>query len=141
MQPIRIFASFDPDCDGDLHERLTRQSRFADSPFEIADWSGRVACADTEAGAASLDGRLGRVDAVIVLCSVRTESSVGMNRELRAAQGLGKPYLMIWGRRGLQCTKPVGARASDNMYTWIRGLLEFQLGVEIRKSAVRGDAV
>ena len=140
MQPIRIFASFDRDRDGDLHELLTRQSHSPDSPFEVADWSGRVACAATEEGDASLDGRLERVDALIVLCGERTESSVGVSRELRAAQGLRKPYFMIWGRRELTCTKPVGAKSGDSMYTWIWALLKFQLGLEIRKGGARSDS-
>ena len=140
MQPIRIFASFDRDRDADLHELLTRQSHSPDSPFEVADWSGRVAggACDDE-GDASLGVRLQRVDALIVLCGERTESSVGVSLELRTAQGLGKPYFMIWGRREFTCTKPVGAKANDSMYTWIWALLKFQLGLEIRKGGLRRE--
>ena len=47
---------------------------------------------------------------------------------------------MIWGRRELTCTKPVGAKAGDSMYTWIWTLLKFQLGLEIRKGGARSDS-
>ena len=139
MQPIRIFASFDQDRDADLHALLTHQSSGPDSPFEIADWSGRVPAPTAEVGGASLELRLERVDALIVLCGEHTESSVAVSLELRTAQELGKPYFMIWGRRGLTCTKPLGARPGDSMYTWIWTLLKFQLGLEMRRNVAGGS--
>ena len=35
----RVFICFDYDHDSDLKTLLVGQSRLADSPFEIADWS------------------------------------------------------------------------------------------------------
>ena len=139
MQPIRIFASFDRSRDGDLHERLALQSRSPDSPFEVADWSGREAASEALDGDQGLPGRIEQVDVVIVLCGEHTDSSVGVSLELRTAQSLGKPYFMVWGRREHTCTRPVGAKANDSMYTWIWTLLKFQIGLEIRKGALRGS--
>ena len=140
MQPIRIFASFDRDRDGDLHRLLTHQSHSSDSPFEVADWSGKAVGPGLVEGDEGLGVRIGQVDAVIVLCGEHTDSAVGVSLELRTAQSQGKPYFMIWGRREHTCTKPVGAKPNDSMYTWIWAILKFQIGLEIRKGALRGDA-
>lgn len=115
MLPIRIFASFDRDRDGDLRERLLGQSCSSDSPFEVADWSGSGPCAAAATGGESLRQRMERVDALIVLCGEHTDSSVAMSLELRTAQDLRKPYFLIRGRRELTCTMPVGATSDDSM--------------------------
>lgn len=139
MQPIRIFASFDPIRDADLYQRLIGDSRSPDSPFEIADGSGRVDASQAHEAHADLSARIERVDVLIVLCGEQTASSVSVSHELRTAQGLGKPYFMIWGRREKTCTKPVGAKPDDSMYTWIWSLLKFRVGLEIRKQAPHGS--
>lgn|SRR5262245_27277742 len=139
MQPIQVYASFDRTCDEDLHQRLLRDSQSADSPFEVADWSGRDVASPGRDDPTSLSARIERVDVVIVLCGERTDSSIEVGLELRAAQQLGKPYFFVWGRREHTCTRPTGAKRDDNMYTWIWALLKFQIALEIRKSVPRGS--
>jgi hypothetical protein len=138
MHEIRVFTSFDRDRDRDLHERLIRQSHSSDSPFAVADWSGR----DAESGAAerdeSLRARIAQVDAVIVICGEHTDSAIGVSLELRIAQDQEKPYFLVWGRRELTCTKPMGAKRDDSMYTWLWNVLKFQIGSEMRKGTRPG---
>ena len=138
MQPIRIFASFDRDRDGDLHRLLTHQSQGPDSPFEIVDWSGRAVGPGLD-GDDGLGARIGGVDALIVLCGEHTDSSVGVSLELRTAQSQGKPYFMVWGRREHTCTKPLGAKDGDCMYAWIWAFAKVQIGLVIKRGP-RGDA-
>jgi len=137
MQPIRVFASFDPDRDADLHQRLMLQARRPDSPFEVSDWSGREVVSEPLGGESGLPARIEGVDVLLVLCGEQTDSCVGVSVELLTAQSLGKPYFLVWGRREQTCTRPVGARRDDGMYTWIWNLLVFQMGLEIRKGALR----
>jgi hypothetical protein len=133
MHEIRVFTSFDRDRDRDLHERLFHQSHSPDSPFAVADWSGR----DSESGSAerdeSLRARIAEVDAVIVICGEHTDSAIGVSLELRIAQDEEKPYFLVWGRRELTCTKPLGAKSDDSMYTWLWNVLKFQITSEMRK--------
>jgi antiphage defense system Thoeris ThsB-like protein len=136
MHPIRVFASFDRSRDGDLGERLLGQSRSSDSPFEVADWSGN----GSVPGDASLRERMDRVDALIVLCGEHTDSSIEVSLELRTAQDQRKPYFLIRGRRELTCTKPVGAKADDTLYTWIWQILKLRIGSEMRRVAALGSA-
>jgi hypothetical protein len=139
MDPIRVFASFDLGRDGDLRERLLGQSRLADSPFELADWSGNApGSGDVDEGA-RLPERMGRVDALIVLCGEHSEGSFGMSLELRTAQEQSKPYFLIRGRREITCTLPVGARDDDSMYTWIWEILKLRIRSEMRRVAALGS--
>jgi len=140
MHPIRVFASFDRDRDGDLRERLLGQSRSSDSPFEISDWSGNGAVSGGADGDGSLHERMDRVDALIVLCGEHTDSSIDVSLELRTAQDQRKPYFLIRGRRELTCTMPVGAKPDDSLYTWIWQILKLRIGSEMRRVAALGSA-
>jgi len=137
VQTIRVFLSFDRDRDRDLHERLIRDSRSSDSPFEIADWSGRDVGSWGVQSDESLRARIARVDALIVICGEHTDSAVDVSLELRIAQDQNKPYFLIWGRRELTCTKPLGARPRDDMYTWIWDLLKYRILFEMRRVTPR----
>ena len=138
MHEIRIFTSFDRDRDRDLHERLIRDSHGSDSPFEVADWSGRDPESGGGVGDEGLRARIAGVDAVIVICGEHTDSAVGVSRELRIAQDEEKPYFLVWGRRELTCTKPLGAKPHDSMYTWLWNVLKWQIGSEMRKATRLG---
>jgi hypothetical protein len=140
MHPIRVFASFDRDRDGDLFERLLEQSRSSDSPFEVVDWSGRVASSGGAHAIESLRERMNGVDALIVLCGEHTDSSIDLSLELRTAQEQHKLYFLIRGRRELTCTMPVGARPDDSLYTWIWQILKLRIGSEMRRVAALGSA-
>jgi hypothetical protein len=140
MPPIRVFASFDRDRDRDLRELLLEQSRRPDSPFELADWSGNGAASGAARGDDGVRERIGRVDALIVLCGEHTESCIDVSLELRTAQEQRKPYFLIRGRRELTCTMPVGAKPDDSLYTWIWHILKLRIGSEMRRVAALGSA-
>lgn len=132
MNQVRIFLSFDMDHDDDLHDRLVRQSQQQSSPFEIVArsqagdmtdrWGDRVRC------------RIREVDEVIVICGEHTESSVRVSAELRIAREEQKPYFLLWGRRELMCTKPLGARPDDGMYSWTWDIVQEQVATTLRNA-------
>ena len=56
-----------------------------------------------------------------------------MSAELRVAQQERTPYFLLWGRREIMCTKPIGAKPADGMYSWTRQILEEQITVASRQ--------
>jgi hypothetical protein len=135
MPTIRIFVSFDGDHDGDLHELLLAEAKSAGSAFEFAARSqdGML----TEAWSARSRTRIRDADEVLVICGEHTHASPRVAAELRIAQEEGKPYLLLWGRRELMCTKPEGAKSSDAMYSWTRDILETQISATLRSANPR----
>jgi hypothetical protein len=71
-------------------------------------------------------------DEVIMICGEHTDSSQRMAAELNIAREVGKPYLLVWGRRESMCKKPVGARPTDTMYSWTRDILRAQISATLR---------
>jgi len=132
MPNIRIFVSFDGDHDADLHDLLHAQSVRHGSAFEFSARSQGGAM--TEAWTASSRTRIRDADEVVVICGEHTNASPRVAAELRIAQEEGKPYLLLWGRRELMCTKPVGAKPADAMYSWTRDILESQMSLTLRNS-------
>jgi len=124
MTTLRIFLSFDLNHDQDLHDRLLAESR-GQSLFEVADQSeeGAITTSWTE----RTRSRISASDEVVVLCGEHTHKSSRMNAELRIAQEMKKPYVLLWGRRRQMCKKPKSARSDDGMYIWTRQILEDQL--------------
>jgi len=63
-------------------------------------------------------------------------------RLIRQSHGSDSPFevadFLVWGRRELTCTKPLSAKPDDSMYTWLRSVLKFQIGSEMRKGTRRG---
>ena len=110
----RVFISFDYDHDLDLKNALVGQSRLPDSPFEISDWSIKEPSADWKQKARE---RIRRSDVVAVICSLHTDTAVGVNEEIKIARDERKPYFLLAGR-GEGSKKPSAALASDKMYTW-----------------------
>ena len=76
---------------------------------------------------------------MIVICSEHTGSSTRVSAELLIAQEEGIPYFLLWGRREIMCTKPIGAKPSEGMYSWTRQVLRDQISVVHRKA--EADAV
>ncbi len=74
------------------------------------------------------------VDEVIVICGEHTASSVRVNAELRIAQEEQKPYFLLWGRRESMCTKPVGSKRDEGMYSWTREILQNQIVTTLRQA-------
>ena len=132
MPRIRIFVSFDGDHDTDLHDLLQAQSMRPGSAFEFLAHS--QAGTMTEAWTAGSRTRICAADEVVVICGEHTNASPRVAAELRIAQEEGKPYLLLWGRRDLMCTKPDGAKATDAMYSWARDILESEMSAKLRKA-------
>lgn len=123
MDELRVFVSYDSDNDHDLLQLLAAQAGEAESHFEIVDWSGNK----NTAGNADLSERLTKVDSVIVICGELTSASQRVAEEVSAAQQLGKPYLLLWGRKGRLVSTPATALPSDHLHEWKWSVLEQQL--------------
>jgi hypothetical protein len=125
-----VYCCFDLRHDADLLARLVQDAKHADSPFEVVAWSGRHAATPDWEG--QLRGRLAGVDAVIVICGEHGDTADEMSAELQVVREQAKPYFLLWGRRGASCTKPVAARPADSFYSWIWGVLKWQVGQALR---------
>ena len=130
MSRIRIFISFDGDHDADLRDLLQEQCDRPGSMFEFAARSQGASL--NEAWNASSRSRIRAADEMVVICGEHTNASPRVAAELRIAQEEDKPYLLLWGRREMMCTKPVGAKNSDVMYSWTREILEGQMTTTLR---------
>jgi len=132
MGDVRIYVSFDPDHDEDLHDRLLEQSTRGASGFEISARS--EARTTTDLRDKNLRRRICDADEVIVICGEHTAESVRMSTELRIAQEEQKPYFLLWGRRESMCTKPAGAKRDEGMYSWTWEILQNQITTRLRNS-------
>jgi hypothetical protein len=132
MGNVRIFISFDLDHDEDLHDRLLEQSMSLASGFEISARS--EARAMTDGWEEKLRRRICEVDEVIVICGEHTAASMRVSTELRIAQEEKKPYFLLWGRRESMCTKPVGAKRDEGMYSWTWEILQNQIVTTLRQA-------
>jgi hypothetical protein len=112
----RAFISFDYDHDADLKTMLVGQSRHADTPFEITDWS--VKQHQTGNWKEKVRRRIRAVDVVIVVCGNDTNTAIGVAEEVRIARAEGKPYFLLAGRKNGRIKKPAGALAGDKVYRW-----------------------
>jgi hypothetical protein len=112
----RVFISFDYDHDSFLKEAIVGQSKLADSPFDLADWSIKEHIdGDWKARATT---RIRSVDIVAVICGEHTNTAVGVSAELKIAQAEGKPYFLLAGYKDKKNVKPTAALATDKMYDW-----------------------
>lgn len=111
----RVFISFDYDYDLDLKTLLVGQSKNPDSPFEISDWSVKVASPGWREDARR---RIASSSVVAVICGHHTNVATGVSEELLIAQSLRKPYFLLAGRASGTNMKPSAASASDKMYNW-----------------------
>jgi len=78
--------------------------------------------------------RISEADEVIVICGEHTAASMRMSTELRIAQEEEKPYFLLWGRRESMCTKPVGAKRDEGMYSWTWEILQNQIVTTLRNA-------
>lgn len=116
MKKKRVFTSFDFDHDKALRTLLVGQARYPDSPFELADYSVKVPMIGD--WKAKVRARIKRVDQVIVLCGMHTDSATGVSVELRIAQEENIPYFLLKGRSDKVCKKPRAAKSTDKIYLW-----------------------
>ena len=116
MTAKRVFISFDYDHDNDLKNALVGQSKYPNSPFNIADWSVK----DPIPGnwKQKVRSRISRVDLVAVICGHHTHTASGVAEEIRIACEEGKPYFLLKGRKSGTCTKPRAALDGDKMNQW-----------------------
>lgn len=115
MAKNRVFISYDYDNDNDLKTMLLGQSSNPDSPFDIADWSIKVASPGWQDEARR---RIRASDSVAVICGLSTHLAVGVATEVAVAQEEGIPYFLLSGRSQGTCQKPTSARGTDKIYTW-----------------------
>ena len=115
MAAIRAFVSFDYDHDLDCKNLLIGQAKNPDSPFEIADWSVKVASPGWKEDARR---RIKVCSQVIVICGEHTHTATGVNEEIRIARIEGKPYFLLNGRPNSFFKKPTAALESDKVYKW-----------------------
>jgi hypothetical protein len=135
MSNVRIFMSFDPENDRDLHDLLLEQSCRQCSGFEI---SARTEAATmTDRWDERVRRQISQADEVIVICGEHTGSSVRVSAELRIAQEERKPYFLLWGRRERMCTRPVGSKRDDSMYSWTWEILQDQIITTLRNAQPR----
>ena len=125
MAKKRVFISFDYDNDEVLKTFLVGQSKHADSPFELADWSIKEhLTGNWEAKARS---RMKAVDVIVVLCGQSTHTATGVSTEVRIAKEEGIPYFLLKGYSDKNCTRPTAAM-TDKMYDWTWQNLKLLIG-------------
>lgn len=136
MSKVQIFVSFDTEHDGELYDLLLAQAGTPGFDFAVSGGSARSTASDTWSEGARVPIR--EADQVIVICGEHTEASTRMGAELRIAREEQTPYFLLWGRREMMCTKPIGAKPSEGMYSWTREVLQDQITLTLRNA--RHDA-
>jgi hypothetical protein len=132
MKATRVFVSFDRANDSDLSELLDAHSRRPGATFDVM--KNRCRRASHPGWGSDARTEIRAADEVLVICGENTHESDVVSRELAIAQEEGKPYMLLWGRRGKMCTKPDGAHRLDVMYSWTREILESQIRATLRHS-------
>jgi hypothetical protein len=135
---VPVFVIFDADHDRDLYEVLHEQSESAGSRFAVIGGSeGEV---ESEITRDRVLQQIRAAAQVIVICGEHAGASPRVNSELLIAQEEEKPYFLLWGRRGVMCTKPIGAKPAEGMYSWKGKFLNSQIDIGLRKAATDAKA-
>jgi hypothetical protein len=114
MPKTRVFVSFDFDNDKTLKEFIIGQSRLADSPFEVADWSMKEA-APQRNWEQEAERRIKSVDVVIVMVGPQTYRAQGVLKEVAMARSAGKPMFQIIGYKD---ASPRAVANAGRLYKW-----------------------
>lgn len=122
----RVFTSFDADHDEDLKVMLVGQSKYPDSPFNMADWSLKEPLSGD--WKKKVEPRICSCDLLIVICGENTDTASGVNAELKIAQDNNIPYFLLWGRKSKTCVKPTAAKSTDMIYNWTWDNLKTLIG-------------
>lgn len=125
MSKKRVFISYDYDHDKFLKDALVGQAKNFDSPFEIADWSVKVASPGWKDDARK---RIRASDVVAVVCGEHTHQAIGVAYEVQVAQEEGIPYFLLKGYAEKNDTKPTSANATDKLYNWTWDNLKALIG-------------
>lgn len=116
MAKKRAFISFDFEHDEDLRTMLAGQAQHPDSPFDFFDRSIKEPL--TGDWKEKVRRRMANIDVVPIICGEYTHTAAGVAAELTIAREERKPYFLLWGRNGKQCTKPTSALVDDKIYNW-----------------------
>jgi hypothetical protein len=101
----RVFISYDYDHDLDLKNLLVGQSRHANSPFYIEDWSIKH---ETPGWKADARKRIRRSRVVIAICGQYTHTAVGVAAEIAIAREENVKYHLLRGRKNGTVRRPGG---------------------------------
>jgi hypothetical protein len=132
MDKIHVFVSFDLEHDADLYAEMVEEAALPGSGFEVSGRSEVRSAMDHWSEVARRGIR--EADQVIFICGEHTGGALAMGNELRMAQEEETPYLLLWGRREIMCTKPMGAKPAEGMYSWTSEILRTQMDVMLRSS-------
>ena len=135
---VGVFAIFDVEHDRDLYELLRVQSDSPGCDFTVIGGSKGASGSDAEQE--SVRRRIHKADQVVVICGEHTEDSAHIHSDLLLAQAEQKPYFLLWGRRGLMCTKPIGAKPAEGMYSWTGQFLNDQIASNLRNHSAEVEA-
>lgn len=112
-----VFISFDYDHDANLKNGLVGQSRYPNSPFDVADFSMKEAAPQSQ-WKAEAEKRIDLCSVVVVMCGLHTDRAAWVSAEIEIAQKLDKPYFLLAGYSDKTCAKPRAAKSSDKVYRW-----------------------
>jgi hypothetical protein len=116
MANTKVFISFDYDNDETLKDFLVGQSKLADSPFELVDWSIKEALTGNWKEKART--RIKSADVVAVICGKKTDTAAGVSAEVSLAQEEKVSYFLLQGYKDGGCKAPTSAKSTDKIYTW-----------------------
>ena len=133
MSKIGVFVSFDMRHDRELYELLLAQSRTASTSFAVSGCSESLSAGEVWCERARR--RISEADQMIVICGKHTNASTSVTAELRIAKEEGIPHFLLWGRRDIMCTKPVGAKPAEGMYSWTPWILHDQISLIVRRAS------
>ncbi|MDE5452541.1 hypothetical protein GWE18_06580 [Bradyrhizobium sp. CSA112] len=116
MAKAKVFISFDYDNDETLKDFLVGQSKLADSPFELVDWSIKEALSGNwkEKARARIKG----ADVVAVICGKKTNTAAGVSAEVSIAQEEKISYFLLQGYKDGGCKAPTSSKSTDKIYDW-----------------------
>ena len=134
----RIFIIFDGRHDEVLCDQLREQAERPSSAFVVI---GSSAPGTGDPASERVRRSIGSADHVIVICSEHSESCAEMAAELALAQELCISYLLLWGKRNVMCTKPLGAKPTDAIYSWTREIVEHEIAAMVRRRLADRDRV
>jgi hypothetical protein len=114
QRKTRVFVSFDFDNDAKLKTFILAQAKYADSPFEIENWSLNEPAPDKtwqeKAGA-----RIARSDVVLVMVGPKSYTAKGVLAEVAIANELKIPVRQVIGYKDANPTPVPGA---GRLYRW-----------------------
>jgi hypothetical protein len=135
---VRVFVIFDVEHDRDLYELLRGQSRNPGCGFGVTSGSERATVG--EAWRERARRKIREADQIVVICGEHAEASTRIHTEFLISQEEEKAYILLWGRRGIMCTKPIGAKPADGMYSWTEQVLHDQIAFNQRKAGTQARA-